>query len=129
MPLYSYKCSECGYQTTEFRTVAGRNDFPDCLFCESEYPTLMNPGVVMERDFAADHGSPRNASTGEMISKNAGIGPTQVAEGNAALQAAGRDAHYDERGTLFCKDRREFNKVLRDRGLFNKDEIISPRNV
>jgi hypothetical protein len=54
---------------------------------------------------------------------------TQVAEGNAALQAAGRDAYYDKRGDLHCRDRREFNKVLRDRGLFNRDETCSPRNV
>jgi len=100
--------------------MADRNNLPTCSVCVD---------VKCERDIGADHSDPRNASTGEMVSQNAGIGPTQVAEGNAALQAAGRDAHYDERGTLHCRDRREFNKVLRDRGMFNKDEVVSPKHI
>ena len=100
--------------------MSDRNRLPACSVCVD---------VKCERDIGADFSEPQNASTGEMVSQNAGIGPTQVAEGNAMLQAAGRDAYYDERGALHCKDRRTFNKVLQDRGLFNRDEVVSPKNV
>jgi putative FmdB family regulatory protein len=38
MPLYEYHCTdaECEQITTDFRSVAGRHDSPDCEACGKE---------------------------------------------------------------------------------------------
>jgi len=120
MPLYVFVCERCGGRQDLFRPVAERNDEVLCPSC----------GSRCSRDLGLEFGEPRNASSGEIVSVNAGVGVTQVRGGNADLQRAGfapHEASYDGRGSLHCRDRQTYLRVLHHKGLHNKDEIRGGR--
>ena len=66
--------------------------------------------------------SGRRASTGEIVSVNAGVGIGQEAQGNRDLAANGVDAYYDGDGTLHSANRQAQSEALATRGLLNKDD-------
>lgn len=35
MPTYTYVCEKCGNETEEYRSIAERNNMPDCAHCQS----------------------------------------------------------------------------------------------
>lgn len=63
-----------------------------------------------------------HASTGELVSVNAGVGIGQEAQGNRDLAANNVDAYYDKVGTLHSANRQAQNEALATRGLLNKDD-------
>jgi hypothetical protein len=67
-------------------------------------------------------GKSRNASTGEIVSVNAGVGIGQEAQGNRDLAANSIDAYYDSQGTLHSANRQAQNEALATRGMMNLDD-------
>jgi len=48
MPIYSYKCKNCGRIFDEFRKV-GSNDNVKCIFCNSDADRLFSPvGIIFK---------------------------------------------------------------------------------
>ena len=66
----------------------------------------------------------RKAECGQVVSVNAGVNTTQVADANKMMAVAGVGAHFDAHtGNLVARNRREYLKALHVRGLHNMDEI------
>jgi len=119
MPIYCYKCPECGWEVEVWRPTGGTEHRPGCQAC----------GGLCDRDWQAEHGRPRKASCGEIVSVNAGVFPEQVHEANAALARAGLgDCYHDSQGNLHCPDRNRYLKALHFKGLANRDEIRGHHN-
>ena len=114
MPLYVYRCPACKRVDEEFRTMDDRNRMPACPTCDG----------IMERALDAEQ-SGRNASCGEIISRNACVQPWEVARANASLASAHVDAYHDARGILHANGRDNMIKAWHHKGMHNLDEIRS----
>jgi len=119
MPIFCYKCPECGWTDEQWKQRADRNVMPMCQKC----------GNHCERDLGAEMGRRRNATCGEVVSINAGVQPWQVAQANQELAAAGLgDCFHDREGDLHCPDRNRYLKALHYKGYANRDEIRGHHN-
>ncbi len=78
MPIYSYKCKNCGRIFDEFRKV-GSNDNVKCIFCNSDADRLFSPvGIIFKGSgfYTTDYKS----SSGD-FSNNTGV-PTNKEKDN-----------------------------------------------
>jgi len=109
---YIFTCRSCGERVEINCPLAQRPARKKCR-C----------GRWATRDVAAEHGRPRNATTGEKRSAIAGCGAGEEAELNRDLAAAGIDAQYDPRnGDLVARDRRNFLKAIKARGMHSNTD-------
>jgi len=115
MPLYAYRCPKCSRLFEDVRTVADRNRLPVCPECETK----------MARAIDVEHGTPRRASCGEVISRNACCQPWEVQRMNASLAGAHIDAYHDARGVLHANGRDNMIKAWHHKGMHNLEETRS----
>jgi len=117
MPIFCYKCPDCEWTLEDSRPRADRNLMPMCQAC----------GAHCERDMNAEHGCSRMASSGEVRSVNAGVGIDQIQEANKHY--ADLDVHFcPKTGDMVARNRGQYLKALERRGLFNRDEVRSPKH-
>lgn len=53
MPLYEYKCRECGYWREDIRLVAERHDAPKCDRCKAAMQLILSAVRGIVKDPAA----------------------------------------------------------------------------
>ena len=109
MVLTIYKC-ECGEPVADWSTDRG---------CRPPWKTCPKCG---KHAICEGIGHGRNASTGELVSVNAGVGVGQEEQGNRDLAANDINAYYDKQGTLHSANRQAQNEALACRGLANLDD-------
>ena len=111
MVLTIYTCEGCGEPVANWSDDRGTRPASEtCPKCG-------------KRAYSKDVGnSGWRASTGELVSVNAGVGIGQEAQGNRDLAANGIDAYYDCDGTLHSANRQAQNEALATRGLMNRDD-------
>ncbi len=56
MPIYEYKCCECGNEFEEL--VSGQNDLPPCPKCKSEKVTKLMSACAVQTDGSGGGGMP-----------------------------------------------------------------------
>lgn len=106
MPLYRYKCSECGEFAEELRSMRERND-PCICSCDKE----------MDRDFTL--GTHRGGGEHERISTALGVHVSQIESGEVYKVHPG--ARFTPDGYMILKNRGEQKRRLRERGWRNYD--------
>lgn len=117
MPIYSYTCPKCSKTGEIFRPIKDRNKCPRCPEC----------GSWTERDLQAEHGRPRNASCGEIVSVNGGVGATQVQRARKMFAHIG--VTFDDNGTVRAPEgRRQYLRYLKERAIHNNDEVCGGVN-
>ncbi len=114
MPIFCYECDDCGELTEVFRHAGeGRPAVVQCA-C----------GGDAARSYAAEIGSRRKASCGEIRSVAAGVMPDQAADAQRQLAARGIDVRFDRAtGDAIFADRRSRLRALRVMGLHDRNEI------
>ena len=98
------------------------------IFGEKELPKTYRRRVYINGVWYEDGTEPviRKKDNVNMKSESSSISPTQVSEYNKLFKDKGSWAN--ENGTVYFKDRQSKLQVLRERNLFDKDEIRSPKN-
>jgi predicted nucleic acid-binding Zn ribbon protein len=114
MPKYCFSCS-CGSKTEVIRSIKNRNRRVDC-----------DCGLQMTRDFSAEQYAAPNEMS-ERTSLAMSCDPSQVREFNRDFGSDG--AHWRGDGTYVYTKRSDHIKAMRSRGIFDRQEIVSPRNI
>lgn len=55
MPLYEYECPTCGSTKVDMRTIAERNDAPNCFRCKKAMALILSAVQGFVKNPAADH--------------------------------------------------------------------------
>jgi len=117
MPVYCYRCNECGHVTEVFRfsAPAGRPRRCPCEDC----------GAAAGRSYQAEVGRRAHAEMQEIRSVAAGVMPEQAADAERRIRRRGIDGvRFDRRtGDALFASRRAKLRAIAAMGLHDKDEI------
>jgi len=112
MATYKFECDRCGARV---EATAAMKDAPSRLKCEI-------CGAQMHRDYQREVAA-GSASTGEIVSVNAGCGVGQEEAFSRDLAEAGIDAYHRKTdGSLVARGRGAFQDALALRGLHSNTD-------
>lgn len=121
MPVYTFKCTECGKQQEVVRPMS-QSDKP--VYCEKD-------GKSMIRDLQADFGKQRHADIWPIVSTAAGIHPDEVQDQMKRDRKNGVPTEYrDGDPVLTSKSHRK--AYLESRGIYDRNAGYgdpTPRNM
>jgi putative FmdB family regulatory protein len=108
MPLYCFKCSECGQRQEDIKPMSESNSPVVCPHC----------GCFMDRDMAAEAGAvPVGCDTAKPFwSESLAISPDQAAEHRATFP----DVLVDRQGRVGFTSHKQREKYLDTCGFFKK---------
>lgn len=108
MPVYCYKCPECGQIEEAVRTIEGRGDCPECPHCD---------GVATERAIGEEQGAVQTEWVEPIYSDAAGVHPDQVPEARNRF----KNHEYADDGRMIFRSHAHRRQCLKDIGMFDKD--------
>ncbi|MCC7147131.1 MAG: hypothetical protein IT443_11855 [Phycisphaeraceae bacterium] len=114
MPVYCFKCPQCGHRIDEFRRM---KDFdapgPLCQRCQLKPPTGASASVPMLRDVVAEHAAVRGDYATPILSDAMGCAPDQVAEHRRVYP----DIPITDDGRVILTSHNQRKKVMRQLGM------------
>lgn len=104
MPLYEFKCDSCGFSSSEFRTVAERDQTVMCPKCA---------GTCSRDKIASMRPHTETGYQTEMLSDALGVHPDQIPEAMARFP----EHRFAPDGRMRIGSHQEFKRVLKDLGM------------
>lgn len=118
MPMYCYKCPECGHKETDVRPIAQRNEPMACLCCPRFAEGNDQPPARMVRDITAEGcGSGNQEYAKPIYSEAMGVHPDQVQEHRRAHP----NIEMTNTGEVVIRSHAEHKRVMKELGFYNKD--------
>ena len=110
MPMYAFRCTECGHKESFLLPIKGRHACPNCPKCGTH--------KTMERDVSAEGGASTNKQYDNPIySESMGVAPDQVGERRAKFP----DIPHTDDGRVIINSLADQNRITKQLGFADKN--------